>query len=164
MDERGEEASEVRLLCDAMLGKLSRELRLLGVNAEYSRGMGGMRAYRKARSQQRVLVTSSNRLRELPGVMFVEASKLEEQLAEVRRKLGVEVRPDTALQRCLECNEPLEAVTREQVRPFVPFFVYQIHHDFQRCPKCRRVFWPGSHRSDMARRVPAGRPRGRRRG
>ncbi len=163
MGEKRDGDAPTRLLCDAMLGKLSRELRMAGVDADYSRGMSGMRAYRRARSQQRVLVTRSNRLRELPGVMFVGSSKLEDQLAEVRDKLGIEASPDKELTRCLRCNEPLETLTREQARPHVPFFVYQIHHDFKQCKKCKRVYWPGSHSDDMSRRLTAGRTRGRRR-
>ena len=55
--------------------------------------------------------------------------------------------------RCLSCNVPLEKLTREQARPSVPFFIYQIHHDFRGCPKCHRVYWPGNHVEQMAQRA-----------
>ncbi len=65
-----------------------------------------------------------------------------------------------AFGRCLECNVPLEALSREAARPLVPFFIYQIHYEFRRCPKCRKVFWPGSHVADMEKRTrPAPPPR-----
>jgi uncharacterized protein with PIN domain len=63
--------------------------------------------------------------------------------------------------RCVTCNVPLEKITREQARPLVPFFVYQIHYDFKRCPKCKKVFWPGDHVAQIQQRHEA-RP-GRRR-
>jgi uncharacterized protein with PIN domain len=62
--------------------------------------------------------------------------------------------------RCLQCNVPLEKLTREQARPSVPFFIYQIHQDFRGCPKCRKVYWPGDHVEQMSQRAgPPPRPR-----
>lgn len=154
-----------KLVCDSMLGKLSRELRKLGLDVGYARGLSGMRAYQKARSLRRTLITRNTRLRELSGILFVEATEPDEQLAWVRKELGLDhAAPpaDQALARCLKCNEPLEKITRDQARPSIPFFIYQIHHDFKRCSKCKQVFWPGSHAKNMARRT-GPRPRPRRR-
>ncbi len=164
MDKKSEDSPGKKLFCDAMLGKLSRELRAIGVDVEYQRGRSGMLIYRKARAQDRVFLTRSTRLRELPGVFFITSQEPSEQLAQVKSYFGIAVAPDRRLNRCLECNLPLEKITREQARPAVPFFIYQIHYQFQRCPKCKRVFWPGSHTKDMAKRVlpgSVGRPRPR---
>lgn len=160
-----------------MLGRLARELRLLGLDVEYRRGMGGMRVYRIARSHGRTLLTRNRRLKELEGVFFVNAQETPAQVAEVREKFGAEPaepageqeptrterkpkpvsepgeKRDDAFSRCLLCNEPLQRITRDQARPSVPFFIYQIHYDFKRCPKCQRVYWPGSHARDMEQRV-----------
>jgi uncharacterized protein with PIN domain len=79
---------------------------------------------------------------------------------EPRPQPPAQARPDgePAFGRCLACNTPLEQISRDTARPSIPFFIYQIHHDFRRCPKCKKVFWPGSHVQDMERRV---RPPGR---
>ena len=159
-------------LCDVMLGRLARELRLLGMDVEYHRSVANMQAYRAARATGRTLLTRNKRLAKLPGVVFVESQDSTQQVAQVRgvaaavpaaspeapratvplpRRTPPE---ETPFGRCLECNSPLEKISREQARPVVPFFVYQIHHDFRRCAKCKRVFWPGNHVQDMARRVP----------
>ncbi|MFO7638933.1 MAG: Mut7-C RNAse domain-containing protein [bacterium] len=191
-NQNGQPAA-TRLACDTMLGKLSRELRKLGVDTEYHRGIGGMRGYKRALEQNRVFLTRNSRLKELPGAVYVDSNDSAEQLVQVRARFGLAggepaeataapepqpaAPPPPPGDRCLECNEPLEKVSREQARPSIPFFIYQIHYDFSRCPKCRRVYWPGSHARDMTRRVaparpergggraPAGRPRrGRGRG
>ncbi len=141
-----------------MLGKLSRELRILGLDVDYSRGMSGMRAYRRARGRGRTLVTRNTRLREMQGVLFIQTTDLREQMAEVGRQLKVQelidagAREEKAFSRCIKCNGQLEKITRDQARPSVPFFIYQIHHDFRRCPQCKRVYWPGSHKNDMVQR------------
>lgn len=254
-----------------MFGRLARELRLAGIDCEHDRNLGGMAAYRVARQRGRILITRANRLRELPGVVFISTPEPAEQVTQVKSAIEAglapavpvdEPRPEpsgdsrpqprtepipalnpvtvspepgpvpqettesdgqlemamlaplplplpqaesprrenrheprreraprhqrdrrpqrTAPQsapqrptaaaepgvRCSTCGVVLEKITREQARPVVPFFTFQIHHDFRRCPKCRKVFWPGSHVPGTRGQVddpPAARhPRGRR--
>ncbi|MEO0079808.1 MAG: Mut7-C RNAse domain-containing protein [candidate division WOR-3 bacterium] len=142
------EASPKRFACDVMLGKLARELRMLGIDVHYDRTHSGMAAYRTARTKGRLFLTRSSRLRRLPGVVFVESNDPKEQLEQVKKLAGIGTREPPA-NRCLSCNEVLEKITREQARPSVPFYIYQIHHDFSRCPRCGRVFWPGTHVQQM---------------
>jgi len=160
-----------------MLGRLARELRLLGLDVEYRRGIGGMQAYREARGHDRLLLTRNKRLGKMPGAYFVVAQVAPDQVTEVKEKFGRAAKeaPKPAVpeptpkekpfSRCLVCNEPLVKISRDQARPSVPFFIYQIHHEFTRCPKCKRVYWPGSHAKDMAQRAaPAQRHEGGRPG
>jgi len=191
----------VSFLCDVMLGKLARELRLLGYDAEYDRNLGGMPAYRVARRSGRILLTRTNKLRGLPGTIYVPSQLAPEQVTQVKAEVDAGLKPAVPVAdeapataapvdkpvpprpqpqrapgpsrpssppaeriapfgRCLSCNVPLEQLTREQARPSVPFFIYQIHHDFRGCPKCRKVFWPGNHVEQMAQRAgPPPRPR-----
>jgi uncharacterized protein with PIN domain len=186
----------VSFLCDVMLGKLARELRLLGHDVEYDRNLGGMPAYRVARLSGRILLTRTNKLKGLPGTIYVPGQLAPEQVAQVKTEIEAGLKPAVpvageapttpapvgkpspprpqpqnapasppaekiaAYGRCLQCNVPLEKLTREQARPSVPFFIYQIHHDFRGCPKCRKVFWPGDHVEQMAQRAgPPPRPR-----
>ena len=183
-----------------MLGKLARELRLLGYDVEYDRNLGGMPAYKVARQSGRILLTRTNKLKGLPGTIYVPGQLAPEQVAQVKAEVDAGLKPAVPVAaeepamppsdkpatpqpqpertsaparpvsppaekiatygRCLQCNVPLEKLTREQARPSVPFFIYQIHHDFRGCPKCRKVFWPGNHVEQMAQRVgPPPRPR-----
>ncbi|MEO0080768.1 MAG: Mut7-C RNAse domain-containing protein [candidate division WOR-3 bacterium] len=158
-------SDESRFFCDEMLGRLARELRLIGLDVEYRRGIRGMQAYREARGANRVFLTRNKRLGKLPGAYFVTAQTAPQQVSEVREKFATGTSPeaprmpsDRALSRCLVCNETLVSISREQARPLVPFFIYQIHHEFSRCPRCRRVYWPGSHAKDMVQRVAARQP------
>jgi len=158
-----------RLFCDIMLGRLARELRMRGIDVEYRRGVGGMRAYQTARHHGRMFLTRSGRLRELEAVFFIESNDPAEQLARVCEKFGLEPgpavkaekaeqpeKPRDQLNRCLECNVVVEKITRDQARPSIPFFIYQIHSEFTRCPKCKKVYWPGSHAQKMRESKTAG--------
>ncbi|MFO7675126.1 MAG: Mut7-C RNAse domain-containing protein [bacterium] len=178
IDNQPAAAGPARLTCDAMLGKLSRELRAQGVDVQYHRGIGGMRAYRQALGHDRLFLTRANRLKELPGVLFVESNDPAEQVVQVRERLGLAAgEPEAAPageapvaetpergpeSRCRDCNAALERISRDQARPSIPFFIYQIHHDFSRCPNCKRVFWPGSHTREAPGRPRPARPGPRR--
>lgn len=142
-----------------MLGKLAQKLRLYGLDVRYERNRSGMAAYRDARAEGRVFLTRNRRLQKLPGVMLVQSEKPAEQVEELKPRLGLEQvvlekKEETGLlSRCLVCNEPLARISRDEARPAVPFFIYQIHYEFRRCPKCRRIYWPGSHVEDMLKNI-----------
>jgi uncharacterized protein with PIN domain len=55
---------------------------------------------------------------------------------------GGRVRPFT---RCLHCNWPLTAVSKDEVLDRLPERVAVSYHTFTVCTCCGRVFWPGSH-------------------
>ena len=116
--ERRKDAPGIpKLTCDTMLGKLGRELRILGMDVEQKRGWGSTRGYRQARSRERVFLTRNTELKGQPGVLFIDSEKPDEQLGQVRREYGLSPEPDKALSRCLQCNVALEKITRDQARP-----------------------------------------------
>jgi hypothetical protein len=68
-----------------------------------------------------------------------------DQLVEVIRRTALRREGLRPFSRCLPCNEPIAAVAREEVAGTVPDYVLENQESFSRCPKCRRVYWPGSH-------------------
>ncbi len=142
-----------RLFCDVMLGRLARRLRLLGLDVRYEPGVRGLQAYRRAKADRRLFLTRHQKLKGLPDVLLLESENTDRQLEEVREVLGIpQEKPRSESQarsRCPVCNEVLKKISRDQARPAVPFYIYQIHNDFRRCPQCQRVFWPGSHVQKM---------------
>ncbi|MBM3315280.1 hypothetical protein FJY71_05500, partial [candidate division WOR-3 bacterium] len=169
------EPGQVRFYCDAMLGRLARELRLLGLDVRYDRQKGGLVAYKEALADNRIFLTRNSRTRSLPGSFFVESQIAAEQVKQLREKFGsgaaaaaaaaapagapVVAPPLKPGNRCIECNEPLQRLGRDQARPAIPFYIFQIHYEFQRCPKCGRVYWPGSHVQSIVARLAAAPPR-----
>lgn len=142
-----------RLFCDVMLGKLARRLRLLGVDVRYERGVKGIEAYRRAKADGRSFLTRHHRFKNMPDVLYVNSDNVNEQVEQMRQVLRLKAtgkkEEGRFLMRCSVCNEPLTKINREQARPAIPFYIYQIHTEFRRCPKCQRVYWPGSHMKRM---------------
>ena len=135
-----------------MLGRLAKELRLLGFDTLYSGPDTPPNLLTKARKEDRVLVTRNSKLKGVEGVEFLPSEDIGEQLRVLFNRLNLKskVNPFT---RCLLCNEELKEIPKEDVQGKIPFFVYRTVNTFSKCPKCGRIFWRGSHYQDMERRI-----------
>jgi uncharacterized protein with PIN domain len=129
------------------LGRLGKWLRLMGFDtiAETDYPGGVLRAHIDA---GRIFLTRTRRALRIRApfrAVFIQANDPFEQLAEVISKTPLQRKDLRPFSRCLRCNEPIVAVSREDVGGVVPDHVLEIHETFSRCPKCLRVYWKGSH-------------------
>ncbi len=140
-----------RLLADAMLGKLARWLRLLGYDTLYLQADDDYLAHR-SRAEQRMLLTRDRELARRRGLDAVEihAQTLDEQLAQVVSTVGP---PADTTPRCMQCNVPLKPLSRAEARDHVPAYVARTHEEFNRCPKCQKITWRGSHWEQIQARL-----------
>ncbi len=134
----------VKLLADAMLGKLARWLRLLGYDTVYSQEEDALLAHR-SRREGRVLLTRDRELARRRGlrVVLIASQYMPTQLAEVVRAVGP--LPPATPPRCMECNEPLRPASVAEARPHVPPYVARTQRDFRYCLRCGRFYWKGTH-------------------
>ncbi len=139
-----------RFLADVMLGSLARWLRILGYDTEYDNRIHDDQLVERGLAEGRIVLTRDTRLMERSalrdGHLLVRGQTLEEQILEVLRFVEARVDEARLLTRCLECNRLLTPVDRESVGCEVPPYVYRTQDRFKRCPGCRRLYWPGTHR------------------
>jgi uncharacterized protein with PIN domain len=135
----------MKLLADAMLGRLAKWLRMLGYDTTYVADTDSYAVLRSARAEGRLILTRDRELATRKGVrgLFIDSDALEEQLEQVYLTLGAPEEP--ALPRCSICNQPLHDLPRQLVVSRVPPFIYKKHERFKACPECHRVYWRGSH-------------------
>ena len=128
-----------------MLGTLAKWLRILGYDTVYDADLDDHQLVRLARAQDRVLLTRDRELATRRGVrvLSVKSEDLDDQVRQVLAELELET--DRSFSRCPVCNEPLRALDREAARGRVPPYVAQTRKTFKSCPKCRRVYWRGTH-------------------
>jgi hypothetical protein len=134
----------MRLVADAMLGRLAKWLRVLGYDTVYWRG-DDAGLVRLAVAERRLVLTRDTRLppRLPPGqTLFIESDHYDEQIRQVIDRLGW---PTRTGHRCLRCNLLLEAADKAELRGQVPEFVWLRHDKFVRCPGCLRIYWEGTH-------------------
>jgi uncharacterized protein with PIN domain len=142
----------MKFMADRTVGKLAKKLRLLGLDVADWREGRVARAAGKAEAEGRILLTRSRRIREEKTgirIFTVDAEDPGQQTREVLDGLGVEPKPEGYFSRCLRCNEELQVAVKEEVQGTVPDFIYRLYDSFRRCPRCRRIYWPGSHLENM---------------
>lgn len=147
----------MRFVCDAMLGKLARELRLLGCDAACVRPPDSFRlACALARAQNRVLLTRATAIRAMkspPRHLFIRGSDSRQQLINVIRFFNLNAYNFSPFTRCIECNTVLVSVERDGVEGRVPEYVFTTRTHFSECPACHRIFWQGTHVARMQERL-----------
>ena len=46
---------------------------------------------------------------------------------------------------CLECNQPLQERSKQEIIDRVPPYVFQTQSQYMECPACHRIYWRGTH-------------------
>lgn len=135
-------------ICDVMLGKLARYLRVLGFDTRYVRRRDDLEAF-PAPSVESFFLTRRQGRGTRPHTVVVLDDNPEKQLLEIRDIVEQHVDRSAFMTRCLECNTPLVDAPKEKIEPFVPEYIYHHHDRFKTCPSCRKVYWEGSHAHEM---------------
>ena len=138
-------------LLDVGLGALARRMRLLGLDAAWSRTADDPDLVARAAAEERVLLTQDRGLlmrRALPAGALVRGSGPDGQLADVLDRFAPELAP---LTRCTACGGELRPVPKAEVAHLLEPGTRRSYDEFSRCSRCGRVYWRGAH----ARRIDA---------
>jgi uncharacterized protein with PIN domain len=147
---------ELRLLCDEMLKGIGRWLRAAGYDVAIAEGGAhddDLVAH--ARAEGRLLLTCDRRLAAQagadPAIAVLATESLDEAAGELSARFGIDwlYAPFT---RCLIDNAPLLPASTEDIAG-LPAAAREGAGPIMRCPRCRRVFWPGSHVRRMRARL-----------
>jgi uncharacterized protein len=143
----------MRLLCDAMLGRLAAWLRLLGHDVAYQQGIADDALLAQALAEHRLLLTRDEALaaRAPPGVAhLVLPMEPEVQLRAVAHAFPAVVGEAAPLTRCSACNSSLQVLPKAQAEGRVPPAVWASQEAYWTCPRCGRVYWRGTHAARIA--------------
>ena len=148
----------IRFLADSNVGRLARWLRAYGYDAAYAPHVEDSLLIGRALAEGRVLLTRDADLMQRRVVsrgslraLLLRSDRFDEQLRQVVEEL--ELPGDRALSRCLECNVELEPRIKAEVSERLPPYVRATQSRFSECPRCGRVYWPGTHWQRMRERL-----------
>jgi hypothetical protein len=149
---------EIRFLADCMLGTLSKWLRILGYDAEYSRRPVNHELLQKAIAEDRQILTRNTRLRagaveDISRICTIQANETVLQLREVIARYHLTLSEHAHLTRCLVCNTRLVKTPPLLLDRLVPEYILTTRKIFLSCPRCRKVYWRGSHYHSMQERI-----------
>jgi uncharacterized protein with PIN domain len=146
----------MKFIADRMLGKLAKELRMLGYDTVYYRGENAYSLIKLAREEGRVILTRSTKLtpkRPEDRIVRIMEDKPSFQLRELIQIKIISLHEETAFSRCLACNMLLCEIPRDEAEGKVPDFIFYQQKKFFRCPQCSRIYWQGSHQDHMLKRI-----------
>jgi len=152
-----------RFLCDAMLGKLARYLRMCGHDTAYALDRDGdgdidvdveaddaIRALAQ-REDRRLLTRDADLAARTEGALLLSARDVEAQLRELG-EAGVRLSLPETPTRCGRCNGWLDRI--EPSAPTPDDVPDPAETSVWRCERCGQHFWKGSHWDDVGRRLP----------
>jgi uncharacterized protein len=139
----------MRLICDAMLGKLSKYLRILGLNTAHIRLLTELDKYRGEDGPSVFFTRRKTQMMPYKNTLYIKSDNVFDQLKEISGFIKPYVSMETLMSRCLSCNAMLVSVEKGEIEPFVPEYIFHRYAAFKTCPACRKVYWEGSHVEHM---------------
>lgn len=155
----------LKFLCDAMLGKTARWLRMLGFDTFYSSSSDILDndLLEIAMKESRVLLTTDKNLslraekKNIPH-FFLKEKTVPEEIVVLSQKFGFHPEltpPPRGNSRCPTCNGSLKEVTKNQIRDKVPAKTFTRFKEFWECqtPSCKKIYWKGNHWKNISREL-----------
>jgi len=154
-DKRLQIARTNIFIVDGHLGKLARDLRLLGFDVAYDAQAEDRQLLDIMERENRALLTRDRRLL-MHAVVETgycpRSQNADEQTVEVIRRFDLlgSIAPFT---RCLRCNALLQKVSKSEVIERLEPLTKIYYEQFRRCTGCGQIYWTGSHFSKLQKRL-----------
>jgi len=140
----------MKFITDGMLGKLTRWLRMLGYDVEYTGSMDDKELILKAKMENRILLTRDVGLYQQAigkGVdaFLIESPNQTANLVELAKRFKFKLEVDMKASRCPKCNSAIKAVSKAAVSDRIPRTTSLNYDEFWQCQGCGQVYWRGAH-------------------
>ena len=144
-----------KFVADGHLGKLVRDLRLLGIDVTYDRDAQDPALVKISSGQDRALLTRDRRLLMHSAIRhgcYLRSQNPLEQTIQVMNRfdLSANLAP---FSRCLRCNALLEPADKQKIIHQLEPLTKVYYNEFRRCPECSQVYWSGSHFEKLQKRI-----------
>jgi uncharacterized protein with PIN domain len=132
---------------------------MMGFDSLFFNGDNDSDMVRQALTEDRVILTRDTEIMKRRVVrngrlkaVLLATEVPDIQIRQVLATLGLKphFRPFT---RCLECNELLVGKAGEDIKNRAPPHVYKTQTQYMECPRCRRIYWRGTHWEAMVRKL-----------
>ncbi|MHA1594908.1 MAG: DUF5615 family PIN-like protein [Candidatus Baldrarchaeia archaeon] len=145
----------MKFICDSMLGRLARWLRLLGCDVIYAgTEIDDDKILQIAKNEGRVILTSDAELHSRAQKLGIQSILLRNYgfvnlLAEVLARFEIPPVVDPNCSRCPYCNGVVVYLRREDVSKMPDVLdvlspnIIEAHEEFWRCTKCGKIYWKG---------------------
>ncbi|MHA1438129.1 MAG: DUF5615 family PIN-like protein [Promethearchaeota archaeon] len=157
----------MKFLADAMLGKLTRLLRIFGYDVVYANDLENYfnispipdeKLKDFAEKDGRIILTKDYTFykRNKNKSIFLEGNGVYNYLNQLKTKLDLKYNFLIEKARCSLCNSTLIKVkNKKDIEDKVKASTFKYHNNFYQCSnqECRKIFWRGSHIDDIIKRL-----------
>ena len=147
----------VKFICDRMLGRLARWLRMMGYDTKYDKGgEGDADLLKRTEKSGRILLTRDTEIAKRKSgatVLLVKSDQLDEQIKQVISEHNLAPEPERILTLCSACGGKLKRIEKGDVFGKVPDGVFARNEEFWQCPDCGKVYWKGSHYKKILEKI-----------
>lgn len=140
-----------KFVLDVHLGKLSRLMRMLGLDTLYENYYCDEEIVTIATNEKRCILTRDIGIlkrNEVNRGYWIRNIKPKEQLKEIINRFDL-LNSISRFTRCILCNGQLTEISKNEVIELIPPKVEQYYDKFFTCTKCERIYWRGSHIEKM---------------
>ena len=152
---RPEPLRDSKFVCDVHLGKLARNLRMLGIDTFYKNDLNDAEIVRISNEEQRTILTRDLELlkrTEVSHGYYLRYENQEEQIKEVIKRFHLN-NVIKEFSRCLDCNTILVSIAKDKIVNKLPPKVKESQEEFYTCSSCSKIYWKGSHFEKMLLKV-----------
>ena len=140
----------IEFISDAMLGRLTRWLRILGHTVVYDQALSDNQILSMAHTNNWILLTRDHELhqraqqQEIHSI-YLKGRTISDKLVELARHLSLSFHLDAKFSRCALCGARLEQVNKSMIHSDVPAGTLNHYSTFWQCKNCSKIYWQGSH-------------------
>jgi uncharacterized protein with PIN domain len=140
----------IQFISDAMLGRLTRWLRILGHAVVYDHALSDSQILSIAHANNWILLTRDHELHQRAqqqGIhcIYLNGRTISDKLVELARHLSLSFHLDATFSRCAVCGARLEQVDKSMIQRDVPAGTLNHYTMFWQCENCSKIYWQGSH-------------------
>ncbi len=148
---RKEPLRKPKFICDVHLGKLARNLRLMGIDTFYQKNITDDEIVNVSLKEKRTILTRDTGILKRKCVThgyFIRNQDPKKQVLEVtsRFQLIKKIKPFTL---CLECGNKLKHISKKEIVYLLPKKVSEIQRKYYKCEHCNKIYWQGTHFKNM---------------
>lgn len=146
---------ELTFILDVHLGKLAKELRMLGFDTFYDNSYRNSQLIQWAIRDQRIILTRDIGILKHSSIRYghwMRNTQPELQTIEILDTFNLRdnIKPFSI---CLSCNGRLLHVDKKDILDRIPPKVQLLQTEFHRCNKCGKIYWKGTHYEHMLTRI-----------
>ncbi len=152
---------QMKFLTDAMLGRLTRLLRIFGYDTIYAEDIEPSAPDSKllefAIKDGRIILTKDLPFHKKAGVhsIYLTSDNVYDYLQQLKNEIGLEYDFNMQTARCSVCNSPLEQIKKELIKNEIKDATYKHYESFFQCKNttCKKIYWKGSHIEDILKKL-----------